>query len=415
MAQRPTGPRVHSPLTLDDLTQDLVWPKLLRAGHLALRPSRLGMAMVFVVGLFLLGSFGNRVDGDHTTNVLQSTVIKVYLDVQVMLKGATADPENAGPGARVGSAMFAIFASTPAYLARTAPWVFFLVLPLMGAWTAIWGGAISRSAACEFSQGVSVEWPQALRFSLLRWKGMIGALLGPPVIAWGIMLGMAAVGGLLFTWPAVNLLSVVLWPLFLIGGLVAAVMLAAYLVGWPLLLPSVACEGTDGVDAIQHAYSFVFARPLRLVVYLLILFVQMLLVGAVVAAVFWLAVEIAQRCGMEWSGARGLDALGRLPGHVKEASPKDSGWPAVRWVVTGWTIVPLLVPVAFVVSFVWSGSTILYLAMRKVVDGQDVHEIWMPGMVEGTMASEGGSGKAEVGSPNVPAEGVSDDGPADEG
>jgi hypothetical protein len=402
---------MYSPLTLEDLTHDLVWPQLLRAGQLALRPSRLGMAMVFVIGLLLLGSLANRKDGDFKPNVIQNTVTKVVLDVNMMRQGAAPVGEESGTGARLGRMIFAIFASTPAFLARTEPWVFFLVLPLMGAWTAICGGAISRSVACEFAQGVGLEWPRAAGFSLSRWMAMVGALLGPPVIAWVIMLAMAAAGAVLFRAPVVGLLGALLWPLMLVGGLVAAVMLGAYLVGWPMLVPSVACEGTDAVDAIQHAYSFVFARPLRLAVYLGILIVQMLVLGAVVGAVFWLAVEVAQRCGMEWSGVRGADALGWLPGHRHGAATEKSDWPAIRFVVTLWTFVPLLVPVAFIVSFVWSGSTILYLAMRKVVDGQDMHEIWMPGMVAGTMAE---ASTQEPVKPNTAGNGVSDTGPADE-
>ncbi|HVU63031.1 MAG TPA: hypothetical protein VHC70_03575, partial [Phycisphaerales bacterium] len=125
----PQQPRIHAPLTLDDLTQDLVWPKLLKAGQLALRPSRLGIAMVFVIVLFLLGSTANRKDGDTNTNVLQTTAIKVALDVNMMRQGVAPEGEENNGGARLGRMMFAIFASTPAYLARTAPWVFFLVLP----------------------------------------------------------------------------------------------------------------------------------------------------------------------------------------------------------------------------------------------------------------------------------------------
>lgn len=416
MAQRPFGPsnsRITSPLTLDDLTQDLVWPKLLRAGHLALRPSRLGIALIFIIGLNLLGSLANREEGGQTTNIIRSTLIKVVLDVQVMLREAG---QEGGAGARIGSALFAIFASTPAYLMRTSPWVFFLLLPVMGAWTALCGGAIARSAACDFAQGVGLGWPRSVGFALSRWKALVGALLGPLVIAWGVMLLLAAVGSLLFVFPLVGLLGGLLWPLLLLGGLAAAVMIVAYVAGWPMLVPSVACEGTDAVDAIQHAYSFVFAKPLRLLTYWLILIVQMFLVGAVVAAVFWLAIEIAQRSGMQWSGARGLDALGRIQQHVHDGAKRDADWPAIRFMVTLWTAIPLMIPAAFAVSFVWSGSTILYLAMRKIVDGQDMHEIWMPGMVEGTMASvEGGGTKGEVGRTGAAGQSVSDNGPADEG
>ncbi len=414
MGLRTTGPRLHAPLTFDDLVADLVWPRLLRAGHLALRPSRLGMGLVFVVGLLLLSIMADRLDGDIGRNVLGTSLWTVIVDLVEMARGSESD------GSRIGRETFAVLASTPAYLARTSPWVAFFVLPLMALWTAICGGAMCRSAACEFAQGVGIEWPKAVGFALARWWALVGALVGPLLLAWALMIGMAVAGWALFSLPVVNLLGAAVWPLFLLGGLVVSIVMLAYLVGWPMLLPSVACEGTDAVDAVQHAYSFVLARPLRLAVYLLILVAQFVVLMAIVGGALWLAINVAQKCGMEWSGPRGADALGHMPEHVVRSVDEKAQWPLVRGVVNLWTVVPVLLPLAFAASFVWCGSTILYLAMRRVVDGQDVHEVWMPGMVEGTLA-EGGRGRAEGGgsektavvSPG-PRDGVSDTGPADE-
>jgi hypothetical protein len=415
MALRTPGssPRLHAPLTFDDLVGDLVWPKLLRAGHLALRPSRLGLAFVFVIGLFLLIALADKVDGDVGRNVLADSFSTIRMDAAEAALGG----QRTGP--RIGREVYEVFVATPAYLVRTSPWVAFLVLPLMAIWTAVCGGAICRSAACEFAQGLGIEWPKAVGFALSRWWALVGALVGPLLLAWGLMLAMCVAGWALFSLPVVNLLGAATWPLFLLGGLVVSIVLLAYLAGSPMLLPSVACEGTDAVDAVQHAYSFVLARPLRLASYLLILIVQMIVLFVIVSAIFWLAINVAQKCGMEWSGTRGADALGAMPDHVVQEVDEKAPWRVVRGLVNLWTVVPVLLPIAFLASFTWCGSTILYLAMRRVVDGQDVHEVWMPGMVEGTMAQVG-AGKAEVGkaAPSAPvakADGpVSDTGPADE-
>ncbi|HMN42197.1 MAG TPA: hypothetical protein PKE29_15235 [Phycisphaerales bacterium] len=412
MPLRTHGPRLHAPLTFDDLVADLTWPRLLRAGHLALRPSRLGMALAFLVGLLLLVGLADKVD-QQPGNALADSLRVVAIDMVQLVRGSNPPPPEGGAGARVGRETFAIFASTPAYLVRTSPWVAFLVLPLMAIWTALCGGAICRSAACEFAQGVGIEWPKAVGFALSRWWALTGALVGPILLAWAIMIGMAVAGWALFSLPVVNLLGAAVWPLFLLGGLVVSIVMLAYLVGWPMLLPSVACEGTDAVDAVQHAYSFVLARPLRLAVYLVILIVQMLVLMAIVGAVFWLAIHVAQKCGMQWSGVRGADALGALPEQAVRGVDENANSPLVRGVVNLWSVVPVLLPLAFAASFVWCGSTILYLAMRRVVDGQDVHEIWMPGMVAGTMAAHGGPA-APIPAPAAPADAVSDTGPADE-
>ena len=58
----------------------------------------------------------------------------------------------------------------------------------------------------------------------------------------------------------------------------------------------------------------------------------------------------------------------------------------------------MLLVASFVVSYWFSGGTTLYLLMRQVCDGQDVGELWTPGMVAGTHAApevEGADGDDE--------------------
>jgi len=39
-----------------------------------------------------------------------------------------------------------------------------------------------------------------------------------------------------------------------------------------------------------------------------------------------------------------------------------------------------------VLSYIYTASTLLYLMMRQINDGQDHAELWVPGMIAGTMA-----------------------------
>ena len=404
--------RTTSPLTFSDLTADLVWPNLLRAGHLALRPSRLGIAMVFIVGFMLLAALGDKLDNDKDGNALATSTRVVALDAVVAAAGRE---ERAGE--RPARQLFDAMIATPAYVPTNHPWAAIIAVPLMALWTALAGGAICRSAACEFSQGVMLEWPKSVGFAMGRWRSLLLALVMPLLIVWGIALGLAIAGFVLFRFGGINLLGGLLWPVFLFGGVVAAIVMLAFVIGWPLLIPSVACEGTDAVDAVQHAYSFVFARPLRMVIYLAILIAQMVLLAGVIAIICWLGVLVAQRCGLAWSGWRGERVLSDLPGHPGTPMPSGETM-SVRgshWLVSLWTLIPAFgIPAAFIVSYIWSGSTVLYLAMRKLVDGQDVHEVWMPGMVEGTRAIA--AAPAPVISAPIEAaknEAISDTGPAD--
>ncbi len=407
-------PRPAAPLTLADLTEDLLWPKLLRAGQLALRPSRMGIALAFIIGLMLLAALSDRLDNDKDANALAISTRVVALDATAAATAGRDGPAGEKPGRQLFNSLVAV----PVYVLGHHPWAALIAVPLMALWTALAGGAICRSAACDFALAVSLEWPKAVGFALGRWRSLLLALTLPLLIVWAIVLAMAIAGWALFSLPVVNILGGLLWPLFLFGGVVAAIVMLAFVVGWPLLIPSVACEGTDAVDAVQHAYSFVFARPLRLVLYLAILIVQLAVLAGVIATICWLGVHVAQQCGLAWSGWRGERILADLPGHAGNPPPLDAtgGIRAAHWLVWLWTLIPALgIPAAFIVSYICSGATVLYLTMRKLVDGQDVREVWMPGIIEGTRARATPVAAPMVAPvPVAKAESVSDTGPADE-
>lgn len=423
--------RLASPLTLDDLIADLVWPKLLKVGPLAIRPARLGLALVFLIGARLIIALSDWLDWRPGENVL-GEFARTALALLRSLRPLEAH--------HAANELVMLMVGLPAQLLRDSWQTALISIPLLLIWTVIFGGAIARSAACDFCAGVSIPWPQALGFGLTRWRSLLGAVLLPLLLVWVIVLGMAAAGWALFSLPWLNVLGGVLWGLFLIGGLVCAGVSIAYALGHSLLVPSVAVEGTDAIDAVQHAYSFVFARPLRLVIYLVILAVQFLVVGTIVALMVWLLVQFAHDSASAWSGPRGKMVISGLPTPPPSSPPTDapqSGSPIAgapmptrlaHGLVTTWTLVPILLGFSFAVSYYWSAMVVLYLAMRRITDGQDVQELWMPGMVEGTLAraaAPAGAASAplppfaaasatEPKSPPGKGEGVIDNGPADE-
>lgn len=411
----PTTPPAFQPkplarsLTLDDLTHDLVWPKLLRVPHYCMRPQRVILALVYLIGMMLLGIAADRIDGNPTANELTGMVQRIALSGAA----AAAGSQGEAPGARVAKQIHDCFVGEPALLLKDAPLVALFIVPLMILWTAVFGGAIARSAACEIGQGVHIAWPQALGFAIRRLPALVLAITLPVLIVWAIVLALSVGGFALFSVNVLNVLGGLLWPLFLIAGLIASVVMITYLVGWTLLIPSVACEGTDAIDAVQHAYSFVFARPLRLVVYLVILIIQFAAFLAVIAVVLWLAVHIAQTAALAWTTPRGSQALGGIPLHAAIEPPFGTPQPSfptrvTRGLVNFWSLIPAALLLAFPISYLWTGATMLYLAMRRLVDAQDFAEIWMPTLIPGTMAAV----------PSVPRPGdsqaVSDTGPADE-
>lgn len=406
--------RAVTPATLADLWSDLTWPKLLQAPRLALRPSRIGIAFIYLLGVALLVIIADKIDGDQRSNLLGAFLGKEWVDLTEDLQKSvwTRNPVGAA------SALYMMFVRRPAALTQAAPWMVIIITPLLTLWTAIFGGAISRMAACDHAHGLRITWPEGLGFALGRWHSLWAAQFAPLLIIWVICLALAAAGWALFSVPVLNVLAGLGWVLVLIAALVASVMSIVYAVGQPMLVPAVAVESADAIDAIQHAHAFTFAKPARLVIYSLILLVQLAISIFVIEAVLQLTTSISQRTTTNWleydTGQHVIKNLSVRP--PENFSSTDR---AARWLVRFWSAAPALLASSFAVSLYWCASTMLYLAMRRVCDGQDTAEIWMPGIVNGTMAAQDDPPRTGSGPPVGPAtsgtpQGVSDTGPADE-
>ena len=396
-ASTPARGAWRSPVMLDDLTADLIWPRLLKAGSLALRPGRLALAFFYLVGLAAIVSLSDKLDGEETSVLTASGA--EWLEHLKSLFSSCAS-HNAGG---VGKAVKGLFVDTVWELFADQPVIAIVFVPILIVWTTLMGGAISRIAAMDFAQGVGQSWPEGLGYALGRWSSFAGSILGPIALVYGILLAMAVGGWALFSLAGVNVAGGALWGFFLIGSAIIAVIMLAMTLGGPMLVPAVACEGTDAIDAIQHAYSYVFAKPLRLLVYMAILAAQFMLLALVVGAAMWLIIELARYGAGTWLGAEG-DRVVKGELGLEGADRLASG--AVRF----WTAIPILLGGAFGVSFFWCGATVLYLAMRRICDGQDMSEVWVDTIVPGTMAERKPSTAAAKGSGDA----ILDNGPADE-
>jgi len=386
----------RSPVMLDDLTADLIWPRLLKAGPLSLRPGRLALAFFYLAGLAAIVTLADKLDG-HETSVLAAAGAEWAGHLHALLHSCfQAD------AAGVGQAVIGLYIGTLWDLVSAHPVIAILFVPLILVWTTLMGGAISRIAAMDFAQGVGLSWPQGLGYALGRWASFAGSIAGPLALAYGILLFLAVAGWVLFSLPGLNVVGGALWFLFLFAGAIVSVVLLAMTLGGPMLVPAVSCEGTDAIDAVQHAYSYVFARPLRLVAYTAILAAVFVLLWLVVAAAVWLTVHIPQNAATTWLSAPGSDAVAGAEGLAGSHAIAASG---VRF----WSSIALLLAGSFAVSYFWCAATVLYLAMRRLCDGQDMSEVWVDTIVPGTMAE-----RKQPPSSTAGADAIVDNGPADE-
>ena len=142
--------------------------------------------------------------------------------------------------------------------------VFFVIL------IAIWGffgGAVSRAAVLDVSRDEKISLREALSFAKSRYLNFAAA----PLIPVGfILVGAVALwlGGLIGAIPAVGEIFVGLafFIALLIGFLIALVIICGT-VGLPLLMPAIAADNLDALDALSTTYSFVGARPWKTAFY----------------------------------------------------------------------------------------------------------------------------------------------------
>jgi hypothetical protein len=375
-----------APLTADDLIAGLVWPKLFRAAGVALAPGRI------ILGLFTLIAGGiawslavalqNTAPGvtplpEIFSGAFDAVVQSVYKDGHWVL-----DPALTAP------ALYRLVVRAPywALSQHTLGTAVALILTVPA--VLIGFTSISRSAALQFAYNTDTPWPEALGFGISRARTAFLAVVAPMAGLWGIALLMGFAGAVLLNLPLLNVVGSLFYAFALAAGLAGMVLIIAVVFGTPLILPAIAADNSDGFDAVQRAYAYVFGRTGRTVLYTGSIMLQ----GAIT---YWLmlllllgAMHFAQASLGAWVGTEGRISILGLTSQEVRATPELvaalEGKEAPTGAYTASSIVRLaktglmLIAYAYLVSFVATGATVLYLALRRINDGQDMHEVWMP-------------------------------------
>lgn len=395
----PSAPPIgrESRVRLADLTEDLLWPRLFRAFALAARPKRIFLALMILALTYLIGMAG-RADElpPRALKAWQEQQIEQGLSIEsppgranfagFVMRHVTGSLRDMAEGVlelnagKTRAALEYMIDEVPRKTwIRYGPLSLMLGVPILIVWT-IGGCALCRMTACDFSQGVLIRLRDALRFSLERVGSLLVAGLGPLALVGFIGLLLALAG-----WVLLGITLVQPFGAAVFGGLVAVsavavVVLVAYGLGWPMLIPAVACEATDGIDAVQRAFAYVLGQPLRL----LLLCLLLLVVGFPLIVILD-QVGLATGAFARWSSLLLVtgEAWDNLRVHEGETAPPT----IAGQVMYAWSLaLPRAIVASYAVSLFFSASTILYLVLRQAHDGQDCGEIWMPGMVEGAMA-----------------------------
>ena len=293
-------------------------------------------------------------------------------------------------------------------------WVYAIILGI--AWlvlASVFGGAIARLAAVQAARDEKISAPEALKFSIRKFVSFISAPLIPfLIVAVVFVLTMcpAALAGVPFVG---EIFVAVLSPLALIMGFIMALVVVGGVGGLGLMHPTIAVEGSDAFDAISRGFSYVYSRPWRSILYngcaivyggLCFLFVKLF-----VFLMLWLTWSVMG--ALVWGGPAAVGADGGDKIAAMWAQPGINDLHTVRWhLLQGWEVlgaigltiwvgVVVSLLVAFVVSYVYSSQTLIYLLLRKRVDATDLDDVYIEETEEEELfeapPEEGEEGKAD--------------------
>ena len=132
---------------------------------------------------------------------------------------------------------------------------------------------------------------------------------------------------------------------------------------------------------MQRVYSYVYTRPARLAIYLIILFAQFAVVSSIALALAYATSALTSwGAGLIFDWTNNVDGMAVASGAVTEGM----GWSgkAASSIVETVLKLPGLIAAGFLLSYWISGWSVQYLLLRNAADGQDVTDIYVPGEME---------------------------------
>ena len=359
--RRPLPVAAPPGVALADLASGLVWPRLLQAPLLAARFTPVLMGLLAVGAVRLLDLLG----GDRP--VVASTLHALAADLGRLVRSASQLD-----GGGIHACASDILLRLPLSELAGRPWLAGFVLVLSLAIAAAFGGAIARQAALHCG-GHRVLSPLGVLLEAVgRLHSSFIAFLLPTLILAAALLVLACLGWALLSIPFLQVAGAVVMGLAVPLAFVAVFLGFAALLGTALMVPCVAAEGTDALDAIQRVLAYARGAFVRLACYAVLSVAVGLLASWLVFAIGASAATIFDDASRAFLGEQTAAAL--------KSPSSDHPWSilATRAILEFWSGVPVLLAQAYAFSLFFTGSTLVYLGMRRVVDGQDMGEIWVP-------------------------------------
>lgn len=342
---------------------------------------------------------------DAVWNLLRQGVSVLMLDFGATVRGTNevvAARRTPGEVRAEGDFSGIGMAASVLLMARGVQWMvfehpvyaFFFLLGSLAIWS-VFGGAVCRMVALNAAREEQISPKTAIEFSTRKFLGFFSAPLLPVIMI--VLIGIPLfLGGWMLAIPYLGeVVGGILMILGLLGGFVIALVLVGLLGGGDMLWPTIAVEGSDGFDAMSRSYSYFYSRPWRVVFYMIVATVY----GAITYIVlryFAYVLLVATR----WFIDAGASLFTRRPlTGDPGASKLDAMWPrpsldnlmgdwSPMFGLAGlegfgsafihlWVLLIVLVLCAYLVSYYFAASTIIYFLLRHRVDATDFDDVYV--------------------------------------
>jgi hypothetical protein len=286
-------------------------------------------------------------------------------------------------------------------MARGVQWMvaehwFFAVWFFLGS-LAIWsifGGAVCRMAALNAARDEQISPRTAIDFAVRKFFGFFSAPLLPLVMVALIGIGLWVGGLLLSVWYLGEVVGGILMVLGLVGGFVMTLILVGAVGGGGMLWPTIAVEGSDGFDGMARSYSYLASRPWRVAFYSIVATIYGAVTYCVLRYFVYFVLRLTRafvsagtfltsRPGTGNPNAGKLDAMWPVPSPDNLMGDWSPMFGMCHWEPLGsifihlWVLLLVMTLCAYLVSFYFSASTVIYYLLRNKIDATDFDDVYV--------------------------------------
>jgi hypothetical protein len=240
------------------------------------------------------------------------------------------------------------------------------------------GVVLSRMNALDLSEAPAPTLAQARAWGAAVRPSAVGAIL-VPLVGMGACIAAAAGPASLGLVPVVGFVGSLAFGLSLFLGILAIMTGASVTVALPFLIPAVACDAADAIEAPQRALASVLSRPIHAAMHLALGLLAVVLATA--------AVDVVVSCGFDaavsaWTAVNDgpvIQTVGRMVPFEPSRETTTIGLGALdsvqAWLLGFWRTIASALIGAAALSTIIAACTRAWLFQRQASEGQHPADI----------------------------------------